>query len=117
MRILQAPERIKEAPAQALRAVFAGVGQVLLVTERVRRRTVGTVLSGWVRQATRPAATAGPDTAGPDTAAGNGARPAALPSSVTRRRSSRTARTRPASRGHCRSGDGADHAAADDAGS
>ena len=39
MRILQAPERIKEAPAQALRAVFAGVGQVLLVTERIRRRT------------------------------------------------------------------------------
>ena len=39
MRIPQAPERIKEAPAQALRAVFAGVGQVLLVTERIRRRT------------------------------------------------------------------------------
>lgn len=38
MRIPQTPERIKEAPAQALRAVFAGVGQVLLITERVRRR-------------------------------------------------------------------------------
>lgn len=31
----------REAPAQALRAVFAGVGQVLLVTERVRRRAMG----------------------------------------------------------------------------
>lgn len=31
----------KEAPAQALRAVFSGVGQVLLVTERVRRRAMG----------------------------------------------------------------------------
>jgi hypothetical protein len=41
MRIPQTPERIKEAPAQALRAVFAGVGQVLLITERVRRRATG----------------------------------------------------------------------------
>jgi hypothetical protein len=41
MQLPQTPERIKEVPAQALRAVFAGVGQVLLLTERVRRRTVG----------------------------------------------------------------------------
>ena len=41
MRIPQTPERIKEAPAQALRAVFAGVGQVLLMTERIRRRAIG----------------------------------------------------------------------------
>lgn len=41
MRIPPAPERLKEAPAQALRALFAGVGQVLLVTERVRRRALG----------------------------------------------------------------------------
>jgi len=38
MRIPPPPERIKEAPAHALRAVFAGVGQVLLITERVRQR-------------------------------------------------------------------------------
>jgi hypothetical protein len=41
MRIPPTPERIKEAPAQALRALFAGVGQVLLITERVRRRALG----------------------------------------------------------------------------
>src|SRR5487761_430531 len=41
MQLPQTPERIKEVPAQALRAVFAGVGQVLLITERVRRRTAG----------------------------------------------------------------------------
>jgi hypothetical protein len=40
MRIPPPPERIKEAPAHALRAVFAGVGQVLLITERVRQRTI-----------------------------------------------------------------------------
>jgi hypothetical protein len=38
MRIPPPPERIKEAPAHALRAVFAGVGQVLLMTERIRQR-------------------------------------------------------------------------------
>ena len=40
MRIPPPPERIKEAPAQALRAVFAGVGQLLLITERVRQRAI-----------------------------------------------------------------------------
>ena len=40
MRIPPPPERIKEVPAQALRAVFAGVGQVLLITERVRQRAI-----------------------------------------------------------------------------
>jgi hypothetical protein len=34
----QVPERVKEAPAQALRAVFSGIGQVLLVADRIRNR-------------------------------------------------------------------------------
>jgi hypothetical protein len=38
MRIPNVPERVKEVPAQALRAVFAGIGQALLVSDRVRRR-------------------------------------------------------------------------------
>ena len=38
MRIPQPPGRIKEAPAQALRAVFAGIGQVLLMAERATHR-------------------------------------------------------------------------------
>jgi hypothetical protein len=41
MRITQTPERLKEAPAHALRAMVAGVGQVLLLPGRVRRRTFG----------------------------------------------------------------------------
>jgi hypothetical protein len=40
MRIPPPAERIKEAPAHALRAVFAGVGEVLLITERVRQRAI-----------------------------------------------------------------------------
>jgi hypothetical protein len=39
MRVPQVSERIKEAPAQALRGVFAGIGQVLLVADRLRNKT------------------------------------------------------------------------------
>jgi hypothetical protein len=31
-------ERVKEAPAQALRAVFAGIGQLLLTADKMRKR-------------------------------------------------------------------------------
>jgi hypothetical protein len=34
----QVSERVKEAPAQALRAVFSGIGQVLLVADRIKTR-------------------------------------------------------------------------------
>ncbi len=34
----QVTERVKEAPAQALRAVFSGIGQVLLVADRIKHR-------------------------------------------------------------------------------
>ncbi len=37
-RITNVPERLKEVPAHALRAVFAGIGQALLVSDRVRRK-------------------------------------------------------------------------------
>ena len=38
MRFPQVSERVKEAPAHALRAVFASIGQVLLVTDRMRNK-------------------------------------------------------------------------------
>jgi hypothetical protein len=38
MRLPQVSERIKEAPAQALRGVFAGIGQLLLVTDKLRNK-------------------------------------------------------------------------------
>ena len=37
MPLPQVNERIKEVPAQALRAVFAGIGQVLLVADKIKR--------------------------------------------------------------------------------
>lgn len=42
MPIPQVNDRIKEAPAVMLRAVFAGVGQLLLAADKVRARAAGT---------------------------------------------------------------------------
>ena len=38
MRVPQVSDRIKEAPAQALRGVFAGIGQLLLITDKLRNK-------------------------------------------------------------------------------
>ena len=38
MRVPQVSERIKEAPAQALRGVFAGIGQLLMITDKLRHK-------------------------------------------------------------------------------
>src|SRR6266702_6511988 len=38
MRVPQVSERIKEAPAQALLVVFAGIGQLLLITDKRRNK-------------------------------------------------------------------------------
>jgi hypothetical protein len=66
MRFPQVSERMKEAPAQALRAMFAGIGQVLLVADRLRSRPASPEAAQLAvaepRQAT---AAAGPPTASP----------------------------------------------------
>ncbi len=51
MPIPQVNDRIKEAPAVMLRAVFAGVGQLLLAADKVRARAAGT---GWPYDRTAP---------------------------------------------------------------
>src|SRR5260370_31178289 len=38
MRVPQVSERIKEVPAEALRGVFAGMGKVLLITDKLRNK-------------------------------------------------------------------------------
>ena len=38
MRVPQVSDRIKEVPAQALRGVFAGIGQLLLITDKLRNK-------------------------------------------------------------------------------
>jgi predicted flap endonuclease-1-like 5' DNA nuclease len=39
MRVPPVNDRIKEVPAQALRGVFAGIGQLLLITDKLRNKT------------------------------------------------------------------------------
>ena len=39
MRVPQVSERVKELPAQALRGIFAGIGQVLLLTDKLMNKT------------------------------------------------------------------------------
>src|ERR1700730_9557883 len=87
MPLPQVNERIKEVPAQALRAVFAGIGQVLLVADKIRNRAVEQV-SGTTAATTTTAATAPPREAPPT------ARPAA-PSPAPAKRPVETAPAKP----------------------
>lgn len=57
MPIPQVTDRIKEAPALALRALFAGVGQLLLAADKVRTRAVDQLAQA---QRSRPGTAAGP---------------------------------------------------------
>src|ERR1700722_6783927 len=71
MRVPQISERVKEAPAQALRGVFAGIGQLLLVTDKLRNKT--------------PAGAGGPRTRAPEASgsASGSAAPAAAAEPAT----------------------------------
>jgi len=86
MRVPQVSERIKEAPAQALRGVFAGIGQLLLISDKLRNkashqdvarartpRATETVTDTTV---TRPAGQGGAAAAGPPAATRAEAAPA-----------------------------------------
>jgi hypothetical protein len=79
MRIPQLSDRIKEAPTQALRAVFAGIGQMLLAADRIRKRDSqqrpGSTTSAPVTAAKPAAAT--PAAATPAAAEPQPAKPAA----------------------------------------
>jgi hypothetical protein len=87
MPLPQVNERIKEVPAQALRAVFAGIGQVLLVADKIRNRAVEQV-SGTTAGTTTTAATAPPREAPPSA-------PAAAPSTAPAEPQAETAPAEP----------------------
>jgi hypothetical protein len=59
MRVPQVSERIKEAPAQALRGVFAGIGQLLLITDKLRNKPPGSQQVPQARAPEPPATAAG----------------------------------------------------------
>ena len=82
MRIPQVNDRVKEAPVQVLRAVFAGIGQLMSTADKIRNKPASTEAPAAPRPATpKPAAsepaaaetaaqaTAAPQTAVPETAA------------------------------------------------
>jgi hypothetical protein len=60
MRVPQVSERIKEAPAQALRGVFAGIGQLLLVSDKLRNKTPAEAARNRASERAKAAATAEP---------------------------------------------------------
>jgi hypothetical protein len=74
MRVPQVSERIKEAPAQALRGVFAGIGQLLLITDKLRNKAPASQQVPQARppeasETVRPAASAPADAPTPAEAA------------------------------------------------
>ena len=68
MRVPQVNERVKEAPAHALRAVFAGIGQLLSVSDKLRNKSA-------TAPAPAEAKTAAPETAAPETVVAETATP------------------------------------------
>jgi hypothetical protein len=77
MRVPQVNERVKEAPASALRAMFAGIGSLLSVTDKIRAKPAA-------ENANEPKAAApetpAPEAAAPETAAPETAAPEAAAS-------------------------------------
>jgi hypothetical protein len=82
MRIPQVNDRVKEAPVQVLRAVFAGIGQLMSTADKIRNKPASAEAPAAPRPATpKPAAsepaaaetaaqaTVAPETAVPETAA------------------------------------------------
>jgi hypothetical protein len=82
MPLPQVNDRLKEIPAQALRTVFATIGQVLLVADRFRARAADQLSGSGEATATRPAdrAPAPPPPAAKPSKQAKQARPAAEPS-------------------------------------
>jgi hypothetical protein len=66
MRVPQVNERVKEAPASALRAMFAGIGSLLFVRDKIKSKPAPEAPSP---EATAPEATSPETTADPETTA------------------------------------------------
>ena len=66
MRVPQVNERVKEAPASALRAMFAGIGSLLSVTDKIRAKPATETPTAPEPTAPEPAA---PQPAAPEAAA------------------------------------------------
>jgi hypothetical protein len=76
MRVPQVNERVKEAPASALRAMFAGIGSLLFVRDKIKSKPApeatspeATAPEATAPEATSPEATSPEATADPETTA------------------------------------------------
>src|SRR6266849_6436872 len=96
MRVPQVSERIKEAPAQALRGVFAGIGQLLLIADKLRNKTPAEPVTA--EPVAAGAAPAKPAAAKPATAKRTpaAARPASAKPAVAKPTRARRAAAKPA---------------------
>ena len=92
MRVPQVNERVKEAPAQALRALFAGIGQLLSASDKLRGKSAPDQAPAATKTATPETVTpetvtpetVTPETATPETATPEAAAPkTATPETVT----------------------------------
>src|SRR5215471_16205090 len=78
MRVPQVNERVKEAPAHALRAMFAGIGQLLSVSDKIRNKSAPAPASAGAKTATPEKVapeTVPSDAAAPETVASDAAAP------------------------------------------
>jgi hypothetical protein len=88
MRSPQVSDRIKEAPAQALRGVFAGIGQLLLITDKLRNKAPAGVARARTPEAAQASTVSAPadqreeETASPAAASPVAASPATASSPV-----------------------------------
>ncbi len=70
MRVPQVNERVKEAPASALRAMFAGIGSLLSVTDKIRAKPAAETAAeteATAPEATTPETSAAPEATEPET--------------------------------------------------
>jgi hypothetical protein len=68
MRVPQVNERVKEAPAHALRAMFAGIGQLLSVSDKIRGKSASAPAGAETPETVAPE-TVAPETVAPETVA------------------------------------------------
>jgi hypothetical protein len=94
MRVPQVSERIKEVPAQALRGVFAGIGQLLLITDKLRNKTPVDAAPPRARTPERPNPVADEPAVAPEKAP----EPAAAPPAGAKSSSVKSAPAKPARR-------------------
>jgi hypothetical protein len=109
MRVPPVSDRIKEVPAQALRGVFAGIGQLLLITDKLRNKAPADVPRARTPERSRPAAgatvsepavpqekAAEPAPAPPEPAQAAGAKPSSVKSTPAKPATAKATTAKPA---------------------